>query len=241
MKPLQLLLGASALLSLMTAPTAAARPQSDGRPADLRCEHLTAPLGIDNPAPRLSWRLDTDRQGARQTAYALRVGTDSVRVLRGKPDVWESGKRSSDDMLVTCGEASLKPCTRYYWTVTVWDERGRRSTSSVAAFETGLMGTAWQGRWIDDGHDTDYLPAPYFRRSFTLAKPVRSARIHIAAAGLYELYANGERVGDRRLDPMYTRFDRRNLYVTYDVTRQLHEGANALGVLRGELGVQVYR
>ena len=95
MKPLQLLLGASALLSLMTAPTAAARPQSAGGPVDLRCEHLTSPLGIDNPAPRLSWRLDTDRQGARQTAYALRVGTDSVRVLRGKPDVWESGKRSS--------------------------------------------------------------------------------------------------------------------------------------------------
>lgn len=233
MKPLQLLLGASALLSLMTAPTAAARPQSAGGPVDLRCEHLTSPLGIDNPAPRLSWRLDTDRQGARQTAYALRVGTDSVRVLREKPDVWESGKRSSDDMLVTCGEASLKPCTRYYWTVTVWDERGRRSTSSVAAFETGLMGTAWQGRWIDDGHDTDYLPAPCFRRSFTLSKPVRSARVYIAAAGLYELYANGERVGDRRLDPMYTRFDRRNLYVTYDVTRQLHEGANALGVLLG--------
>ena len=32
---------------------------------------------------------------------------------------------------------------------------------------------------------------------------------------------------------MYTRFDRRNLYVTYDVTEQLQNGKNAIGVLLG--------
>ncbi|RYE18364.1 MAG: alpha-rhamnosidase, partial [Sphingobacteriales bacterium] len=36
-----------------------------------------------------------------------------------------------------------------------------------------------------------------------------------------------------RLDPMYTRFDRRTLYVTYDVTAQLQQGKNAIGVLLG--------
>ena len=35
------------------------------------------------------------------------------------------------------------------------------------------------------------------------------------------------------LDPMYTRFDRRNLYVTYDVTSQLQQGKNAIGVALG--------
>ena len=52
-------------------------------------------------------------------------------------------------------------------------------------------------------------------------------------AGLYELSLNGRKTGDHRLDPMYTRFDRRTLYVTYDVTGQLQMGENAIGVLLG--------
>lgn len=32
---------------------------------------------------------------------------------------------------------------------------------------------------------------------------------------------------------MYTRFDRRNLYVTYDVTKLIQSGKNAIGVLLG--------
>ena len=50
---------------------------------------------------------------------------------------------------------------------------------------------------------------------------------------MYELYLNGQRIGDRLLDPAYTRFDRRNLYVTYDVSAQLKSGRNAIGVLLG--------
>jgi alpha-L-rhamnosidase len=51
--------------------------------------------------------------------------------------------------------------------------------------------------------------------------------------GLYELSINGQRVGNHRLDPMYTRFDRRTLYVAYDVTKHLQNGKNAIGVLLG--------
>lgn len=35
------------------------------------------------------------------------------------------------------------------------------------------------------------------------------------------------------MDPMYTRFDRRTLYVTYDVTNAITKGKNAIGVLLG--------
>ena len=59
------------------------------------------------------------------------------------------------------------------------------------------------------------------------------ARAYIAVAGLYELYINGKKVSDHRLDPMFTRFDRRNLYVTYDVTSYLQSGDNAIGVVLG--------
>lgn len=71
------------------------------------------------------------------------------------------------------------------------------------------------------------------RKKFTTGKKIKSARAYIAVGGLYELYINGEKIGNHRLDPLYTRFDRRNLYVTYDVTGQLRNGDNAIGVLLG--------
>ncbi|HBF95720.1 MAG TPA: alpha-rhamnosidase, partial [Porphyromonadaceae bacterium] len=101
-------------------------------------------------------------------------------------------------------------------------------------FETGMMGQlSWKGKWITDTYDFNVKPAAYFRRAFKTDKTIKSARVYIAAAGLYELSINGKRIGDHRLDPTYTRFDRRNLYVTYDITENLQQGNNAVGVLLG--------
>ena len=203
-------------------------------PVGLQCEHLINPLGIDTPAPRLAWRLNDSRKGAKQTAYQLYVGTDSVDVSQGKGNGWLSGKVASDAHLVTYAGKPLRPFTRYYWRVEVWDKDTKLSTSDVASFETGLMNSKyWQGAWISDVDDVALKPAPYFRKTFTTAKKIKSARAYIAAGGLYELYLNGQKVGNHRLDPMYTRFDRRTLYVTYDVTSQLQNGKNAIGVLLG--------
>jgi alpha-L-rhamnosidase len=42
----------------------------------LRCEYGTNPLGIDIINPRLSWRMQTERAGARQSAYRVLVASD---------------------------------------------------------------------------------------------------------------------------------------------------------------------
>jgi alpha-L-rhamnosidase len=60
-----------------------------------------------------------------------------------------------------------------------------------------------------------------------------SARANIAVAELYELYINGEKIWYHRLDPVITRFDKRSLYVSFDVTKDLQEGENVIGVLLG--------
>ncbi len=122
----------------------------------------------------------------------------------------------------------------------VWDKDGKKATSDINSFETGMMGMEnWQGAWIGDNRDINYKPAPYFRKTFDTQKKVKSARAYIAVAGLYELYINGEKIGNHRLDPLYTRFDRRNFYVTYDVTNQLQKGKNAIGVLLGMAGTTI--
>ncbi len=215
-------------------PSVVASGQYLCRPVSLECEHLKSPLGIDNRSPRVSWRIEDERAGARQSAYRIIAGTDSSAVATGKGNMWDTGKVSSADMLVTYSGNSLNPFTRYYWQVTAWDKDGIRSVSDVERFDTGMLdSTNWQGRWISDGHDIDFRPAPYFRKEVELHGPVAEARAYISAAGLFELYINGHKVGDHMLDPLYTRFDRRNLYVTFDVTDLLSSGENAIGVVLG--------
>lgn len=207
---------------------------AQGAPEQLQCEHLTDPLGIDAATPRLSWRMNDPREGARQVAYRLLVGTDSAALARGEEALWDTGRINSDASLVRYDGPALEPFTRYYWRVTTWGMGNEAADSPVAAFETGMMEIRnWQGCWIGDNHDRDYKPAPYFRKEFEIKRPVASARVYIAVGGLYELSINGQRIGDHRLDPLYTRYDRRNLYVTYDVTRQLRAGMNAVGVVLG--------
>lgn len=204
------------------------------RLTDLQSDHLETPIGIDNPAPRLSWKMEDSRQGAKQTSYRVLVDKDSMKVVNGNADIWDTGKINSGDMLITYAGKQLEPFIKYYWKVIGGDLENKEIASPVSSFEMGMMNIRnWQGAWIGDGKDVDYQPAPYFRKKFAAGKTIKSARAYIAAAGLYELYINGEKIGDHRLDPLYTRFDRRNLYVTYDVTGQLQNGDNAIGVLLG--------
>lgn len=200
----------------------------------LRCEYLSSPLGVDSSNPRLSWMLNDSSLGANQHAFLVLVSTDSVSVAKGKGEVWDSGKVTSDAMLVRFAGKKLLPFTRYFWSVLVWNNKEEKVSSQIASFETGMMGMEhWQGAWISDNKDMYEKAAPYFRKQFEARKKIKSARAYIVAAGLFELYVNGEKVGDHVLDPTYTRFDRRNLYVTFDVTHHLQQGENAIGLILG--------
>ncbi|MEA5259024.1 family 78 glycoside hydrolase catalytic domain [Arcicella aquatica] len=200
----------------------------------LQCEYLVNPLGIDATLPRFTWQLTDARQGAKQTAYQILVNTDSLALTKGIGKDWNTGKKSASQTLVSYQGKSLQAFTKYYWRVIAWDKDGQQISSEIASFETGMMNMSnWQGAWISDSRDVNTKPAPYFRKTFHANKKIVSARAYIAVAGLYELYINGEKISNHRLDPMYTRFDRRTLYVTHDVTKQLQSGKNAIGVLLG--------
>lgn len=205
------------------------------QPEDLRCEYLTTPLGIDATNPRLSWRMNDIQPGARQTAYQVFVGTDSLQVSNGKADMWQSNKLNADISLINYSGKALQPFTKYYWRVDIWNQKNiKNSRIQISSFETGMMHMKnWKGSWISDNENIHQKPAPYFRRTFTTSKQIKTVRAYIAVAGLYELLINGKRISDHRLDPMYTRFDRRTLYVTHDVTKQIQQGENVLGVLLG--------
>jgi alpha-L-rhamnosidase len=213
----------SLLLAFVPAPALMAQPAV----TDLQCEHLVNPLGLDNIHPRFSWKMRAALPNEKQTAFQLFVGTDSA-------SFWNSGKVIGDSNLVVYRGKPLQPFTRYCWRVKIWDNHGNAVESPPASFETAMLDPhGWQGEWITDTRNVNTDTAACFRKEIPVKKKIKSARAYIAAAGLYELWLNGRRVGDHELDPMFTRYDRRNLFVTYDITDRLQTGSNAIAVLLG--------
>ena len=74
---------------------------------------------------------------------------------------------------------------------------------------------------------------PLFRKGFNVKGDIDSASINISGLGHYELYINGEQIGDRFLSPGWTYYQKRCFYNTYDITRFVKKGDNAIGVIVG--------
>ena len=202
----------------------------------LTCEYLKDPIGIDVAQPRLSWILNSRERDQYQTGWQIIAASEESALKEGSSDLWDSGKVRSDDTLqIPYSGKPLDSSQRCYWKVRVWDKEGEPSAWSQTAFwEMGLLHTNdWRGQWIGRTADTNSQPAPLFRRVFDVRGNVKRARAYICGLGYYELHINGKRIGDHLLDPRYTRYDKRVLYATYDVTETLKRGKNAIGVILG--------
>ncbi len=209
-------------------------------PERLRCEYFENPLGLDEPRPRLSWWVNDDRRGARQSACHVLVASSEDKLARDEGDVWDSGKVETDQSVhVAYDGAATEPQTRYFWKVRTWDADGAASPWSVPAFwETGLRDReAWKGKWIGAdivGGPRTMAPSPYLRKVFDTGKPIRAARLYITALGLYEAHVNGQPVTTDAFRPGWTDYRKRVQYQTYDVTDLLRQGDNTVGVILGD-------
>lgn len=198
---------------------------------ELTCNHKVNPMGIPVSEARLSWKLQSSERNVMQTAYSIRVASDPGF----KTIVAETGKVSSAESVLVPVKVKLKPATRYHWQVKVWDNRKHESKwSAPAFFETGLDESSWKAKWIYPVHDTAHLiPALMIRKSFAESKKVVSARAYISSLGIYELSINGMRIGDQVLTPGWTAYDERLQYQVFDVTKELRQGENVIGVMLG--------
>lgn len=206
---------------------------------NLRCEYRHNPLGIDVLSPRLSWQMQTDRKGARQTAYRVVASRTSAPLGRHEGDLWDSGRVDSDESIHIAYEGEpLESRQRVNWKVLVWDETGEVTQSNAAWFEMGLLrDDDWQAEWIGAklaGGARSTVPVPHLRNTFTLSDEVASARLYITALGVFECFINGQRVGTDVFAPGWTDYRRRVQYLTYDVTSLLQSGDNTVGALLGD-------
>lgn len=202
------------------------------RVVQLRCEYLRDPIGIDTIKPRLSWMVESDRRGRRQTVYQIVIASSPELLANEHGDLWDSGKVVSDlSVLVEYAGLPLASGTRCYWKVRIWDEDGVASDwSSTARFTVGLLAADdWKGQWIGMATASDH-DEPWFRKTFALKQKPESAVVYVGSIGYHELFINGRRVGDRVLSPSISDLTKRALYVTHDIADYLQPGKNVIAV-----------
>lgn len=236
--------------------TACHDEESDLMPSDLRCEYLVDPMGIDAAQPRLTWIVEGEGRNRMQTAYRILVAGSLEALNDEKGNLWDSGVIPSDNSVnISYRGEALTSNQMCYWKVMLWDELGRASQwSAPAMWAMGLLDASdWKADWIglDAAHDMppapikpwgnngknkrkkvyQPLPVPHFRKTFEVEGGVENARIHATALGNYELFINGQRVGEDYFTPGWTEYRKRVYYNSYDVTPLLNKGTNTIAFI----------
>lgn len=79
-------------------------------------------------------------------------------------------------------------------------------------------------------NDTNFS-SMLLRNEFQSKPQLSRAVIHISGMGHYELTINGNKIGDHLLAPGWSDYKKTVLYDTYDITKQIKIGNNAIGLM----------
>ena len=216
---------------------------ADVYPADLRCEYMKSPLGMDLDSPRLFWKVETKSRSARglsQTAYQIQAATDAALLKKDNPDLWDTGiVYRSDSTQIDYTGAPLDYPMNCFWRVRIADQNGKWSKwSQPASWVMGPMEmNDWTASWI--GSDETFQPKddifepcmsnPWMRKTYDLAEVPAQAFLHVASAGFHEVYINGQKVDNEVLTPNVSDLKRNHVrYKTYDIAPYLKKGKNAV-------------
>ncbi len=189
--------------------------------SDFTVETMHEPLGLSPVlAPRFAWKLESAQRGQGQTAYAITVGT-----AENGDDMWSTGWVNSTAQNAEYAGVSLADSTKYFVSLKVKDINGA-VCEKATTFETGIREENWEDSlWIGWGD------AKRLRKVVTVAAGLKQARAYIAGLGYYELSINGEKIGESVLESPAGKD--RVRYATFDVTENLKQGENAIGIMLG--------
>ena len=196
---------------------------------NFRVEDLESRCVTDEAHPHFSWYVESDIQGTEIEYYELSVGK------------WKL--RTSEQIQVAYQGDSLQPFTEYEAIITAHSKNGEMAQASLT-FETGRMKEDWRGSWITDTKyrftEKKVSPKPMtFRKVIKLpakseietfedcaGNGIISAKIYATALGIYDLYLDGQKLGDAYFSPGFTSYKNHLQYQTYDITKQIRDGIN---------------
>jgi alpha-L-rhamnosidase len=119
-----------------------------------RCEYRVDPLGIDDRSPRLSWALESEARGERQSAYRVLVARGEEDLGAEQNLLWYGGGGESYRCLgVEDGGKLLRSGSRFTWMGPLLGGSGNHTPCGVSAdFETGLPESSERkGAWVSAG------------------------------------------------------------------------------------------
>ncbi len=212
---------------------------------DLTVNYLEKPCGVDS-VPRLSYKVESEFPGDAQKKAVITISDR----MDFQTIVWRKVIIGSQKNFVECTK-KLKPVKRYYWKVEVECKSGEKIIGT-SWFVTGKLDEKWLGKWIDGReypqrkddpnlaqkieilrNDKDFLRAQYIRKEFVLSDYPNEAFLTIIGLGYFVAEINGHKIGDDVLSPGFTRFDKTDYYMQYDITSYLEKGNNCIGVVLG--------
>lgn len=180
----------------------------------LRVQNTVSPACVDE-TPRFSWVLSSSDRGVVQTAYRITI-TDADGT-----EVWDSGLRDSKESVdVPATGAILRPATRYFWKVSVKDNKGEEATSSGKDFfYTGLLSSGWgDAMWICSPYmDASTSAAVHYDLDFDLHLVKASAAIIFGGTSSSSYYMWQVNCNDGS-NPIIRRHVYRNGNLTYSDT-----------------------
>ena len=193
---------------------------------NLRTNHFENPVGYNVSPLTFSWNVEEAR-GTKTVEARVQIAED----ITFKTVVWDSGSRDNIDSKSFMPPFTPKPETRYYWKVFITDDVGESATSDPAYFETAPEKI--KGKWITAPFEK--CSHGIYRRTFELSseEDIKKTRLYISGLGLYEVYLNGEKIGNEFLSPFYNDYNYWIQYQTYDITNMLKAGSNELKVMLG--------
>ncbi|MEW4923868.1 family 78 glycoside hydrolase catalytic domain [Algibacter sp. 2305UL17-15] len=232
------------------------KAQSSINISQLTVEYLSNPIGIHRISPLMGWKLFSEEQGKSQSAYQVLIASSKTLLKEDHADIFNTGKiKSSQNINHRLSFSANKSNTFYYWKVKIWDEKGDATPySNIAFWKTGLLNKDdWDAKWISNkyqevsskrepfsrydksrGFSAEDSSAVYLRKQFKTRDKLKAATTFVTGLGYYELYLNGQKVGDHVLDPVFTDYQKNVKYLAYDVTSMLEPNKkNTVSALLG--------
>ena len=226
------------------------------RAINCKTEYQKNPMGIDRKSQRLSWNC---ADGTMQTAYQVQIFRagellyDSGKVISHQMSTIVTPNVKSRDVLDwrvclwdendVCGEWN-EESSYEMGLLQVSDWKARWICPEIELLPDGdphcqdemnrLAKAAWDGRKHKKNKQyVPHQPASYVRKRFVL-KENGISRLYISACGVYEVFLNGQRVGDAVLTPGSSNYAQEIKYQVYDVSKLLQDGENELEIVVGD-------
>ncbi len=197
---------------------------------------MADPVAVDDERPSFGWHV-AGEGAVGQRAYHVHVASSRRDLLETSNLIWDSGRVEADSSNgIRFDGSELRPGTRYWWTVRVWDLEDRTSAwTKPATFRTGrLTNGIWNTSWIAAPPELRAASGTgrvfYFGRRFELTRRVVSAYVSATARGIYRLALNGRSLDMGELAPGWTAYETRFHYQTKDVRDLIQSGENFITV-----------